>query len=137
MQQVPTENLDQAFQSNLPRSSSPSSQHGSYQFHPSGLSSLLQDGSSCSSPRSVPGSHISFLDGVDAQQLDERLRRLSISGKSSASQPTAGQRIRDYENALIPSAPRQALGFRVIKRSDSASGGVQLNDFPNGWLLCL
>ncbi|KAM0282679.1 hypothetical protein ACHAQH_002876 [Verticillium albo-atrum] len=32
---------------------------------------------------------------------------------------------------MTPSTPRQALGFKVIKRADSRLDGVQLSDFPN------
>jgi hypothetical protein len=45
---------------------------------------------------------------------------------------TPGQRISDHENALTPSTPRQALGFKVIKRVDGSSDGIQLTAFPNG-----
>lgn len=72
------------------------------------------------------------LDGVDADRLDEKLRGLSLrEGSGGRRRPAAGQRIFDYENALTPPTPRRAMGFKVIKRSDS-SNGVQLTDFPNG-----
>lgn len=73
-------------------------------------------------------------DAVDADRLDEKLRGLSLHGKpkTSLNRPiTAGQRVSDYENALTPPTPRQALGFKVIRRSDS-SDGPQMTDFPNG-----
>ncbi|PHH74653.1 hypothetical protein CDD83_4540 [Cordyceps sp. RAO-2017] len=44
--------------------------------------------------------------------------------------PVVGQRIVDYENALLSSAPRRAAGFKIVGRPD-ASGGTQLTDFPN------
>jgi hypothetical protein len=33
---------------------------------------------------------------------------------------------------MTPPTPKKMLGFKVIKRSESPSGGVQLEDFPNG-----
>lgn len=65
--------------------------------------------------------------------LEERLRRLSVGDRSPSERPTlAGQRIAEYENALTPSVPRQALGFKVIKRADNETARVDLADFPNG-----
>ncbi|KAK9784629.1 putative F-box domain-containing protein [Seiridium cardinale] len=65
--------------------------------------------------------------GVNADQLDKELRGLKVHDPSS----TPGQRIFEYENALTPSTPRQALGFKVIKRANPLSDGPQLAEFPN------
>lgn len=47
-----------------------------------------------------------------------------------------GRRITAYENALsssaAASAPRQAMGFKVVKRANPSTDGPQLVDFPNG-----
>ncbi|KAI1347555.1 hypothetical protein F5Y01DRAFT_294786 [Xylaria sp. FL0043] len=73
-----------------------------------------------------------FGQGVHPDSLDERLRRLNVRDQSSTERPPlAGQRIAEYENALTPSVPRQALGFKVIKRADNATARVNLDDFPN------
>ncbi|KAI1153210.1 hypothetical protein F4825DRAFT_415954 [Nemania diffusa] len=70
--------------------------------------------------------------GVHPDFLEDRLRRLSICDQSSTGRlPLAGRRITEYENALTPSIPRQALGFKVIKRTSSETAGVNLDDFPN------
>jgi hypothetical protein len=66
--------------------------------------------------------------GVNAHQLDKRLRGLNVRDSVS----TPGQRISDYENALTPSTPRQALGFKVVKCANPSTDGPQLADFPNG-----
>ncbi|KAH9904115.1 hypothetical protein F4778DRAFT_770620 [Xylariomycetidae sp. FL2044] len=71
---------------------------------------------------------------VDAHSLQERLRRLSVhdDGDAASGRPKPpGQRISEYENALTPSIPRQALGFKVIKRADTRADRVQITDFPN------
>ncbi|KAI1461277.1 hypothetical protein F4805DRAFT_413435 [Annulohypoxylon moriforme] len=71
--------------------------------------------------------------GVNPDSLQERLRRLNdVHGGPTATQIVApGRRISEYENASTPAVPRQALGFKVIKRADTHSGGVQLTDMPN------
>ncbi|KAI1852503.1 hypothetical protein JX266_002681 [Neoarthrinium moseri] len=66
-------------------------------------------------------------DGVNAGQLEKRLRRLSLEDTLQA----PGHRISEYENALTPSTPRQALGFKVIRRANPQHDGPQLADFPN------
>lgn len=72
-------------------------------------------------------------DGVNPDQLEEKLRGLSLGPRKGGRRPSApGQRISDYENALTPPTPKQALGFKVIKRSDTRTDGVQIEDFPNG-----
>ncbi|TGJ83050.1 hypothetical protein E0Z10_g5716 [Xylaria hypoxylon] len=70
--------------------------------------------------------------GVRPDFLEEQLRRLSVRDQSPTGQlPLAGQRISEYENALTPSVPRQALGFKVIKRANNETDRVNLDDFPN------
>ncbi|OTB20037.1 hypothetical protein K445DRAFT_345208 [Daldinia sp. EC12] len=72
-------------------------------------------------------------EGVNPDSLEERLRGLNgAHGEPNATRSAApGQRISEYESALTPAMPRQALGFKVIKRADAGSDGVQLSDFPN------
>lgn len=118
----------------------PSDQHGPQCYHASGSPhGLWQQRERSMSPRSVSRS-VSETEllrplgqAVHPDFLEERLLRLSVRGQSSAEQPTlAGQRIAEYENALTPSVPRQALGFKVIKRADNETARVDLADFPNG-----
>ncbi len=123
--------------SGSPSSTSTPFQHGFPRSQPDDTDGhpLVRTGSSSSRPDSVAGA--SSADGLDldADQLEERLRRLSHGSYRSTGngRPSiAGQRISEYERALTPSAPRQALGFKVTKRSQSPSDGVQLTDFPNG-----
>ncbi|KAK0715035.1 hypothetical protein B0H67DRAFT_579834 [Lasiosphaeris hirsuta] len=72
-------------------------------------------------------------DSIDLGQLDRQLGRLSLSERSRLT--AAGQRISEYENAVIHQvprlSPRPALGFRVVERPGCPSDGVQLTDFPN------
>lgn len=118
-------------------------QHGLQYHDPSGSAhrSLLRQTSGGVSPRSVRGDASFGVvgaggEGANADSLQERLRRLNdVHEESNAKRSkNAGQRISEYENALTPAVPRQALGFKVIKRADSRSDGVQLSDFPNGTL---
>ncbi|KAI1430334.1 hypothetical protein F5Y12DRAFT_723216 [Xylaria sp. FL1777] len=90
--------------------------------------SLSQSASDISDTNSLS----TLSQGVHPDSLEERLRRLSVRDHSPAERPPlAGQRIVEYENALTPSVPRQALGFKVIKRADNATARVNLDDFPN------
>ncbi|KAK2032363.1 F-box domain-containing protein [Colletotrichum zoysiae] len=137
MQHRPTESSETQHQQDNPSTSPSPIQHGSSQPHqPTSVVQLRRDDPGSASPRSVPDTaarHAS-LDAVSAYQLDERLRRLSVSDTACTEghQATiAGQRVIEYENALTPSTPRQALGFKVIKRSDPRPDGLQLADFPN------
>lgn len=117
---------------------SSSSQHGPIQHEPIGLYRVHSAASSNSHSSSSPSCRRdSADDGVDVDRLDEKLRGLRLrSAKGSrhskllASAP--GQRIADYENALTPPTPRQALGFKVVKRSAGEPGGTLLTDIPNG-----
>ncbi|KAI0022766.1 hypothetical protein F4780DRAFT_769645 [Xylariomycetidae sp. FL0641] len=93
------------------------------------------------SPHSAPDHGLEGLEGpvpggVDPDTLQDRLRGLNIhyqpSPEDGHGRPTLpGQRIFEYENALTPSVPRQAMGFKVIKRADTDSDRVHLSDFPN------
>ncbi|EGX92765.1 F-box and WD domain protein [Cordyceps militaris CM01] len=117
--------------------SSPNSQHGLVHHEPV---SLCRVHSAASSGSRSSSSHArrrdSVDDGVDADQLDQKLLGLRLRNangkrhnKFLATAP--GQRIADYENALTPPIPRQALGFKVIKRSAGEPGGTLLTDIPN------
>ncbi|KAI0144681.1 hypothetical protein GGR57DRAFT_324165 [Xylariaceae sp. FL1272] len=80
----------------------------------------------------VPSPTSPRTDGVDPEFLDERLRRLNVrDGSPTGYAQPAGYRISEYENALTPLAPRQALGFQVIKRPDGQETRVHLDHFPN------
>ena len=127
-----TDTVSQTSNLDLP----PSSPQDGFQHHerssPDG-NALVRTRSA--SPKSVAAGSDRSGDGINANQLDERLRRLSTHSHRSGGRAKArlpGQRISEYEKALTPSTPRQALGFKVIKRPDSPSDGVQLTDFPNG-----
>lgn len=77
-----------------------------------------------------------FGDGGHADYLEEQLLRLNLRDSSPSERPViAGHRIAEYENALTPSIPRQALGFKVIKRADNENARVNIDDFPNGMRL--
>ncbi|CCF35752.1 F-box domain-containing protein [Colletotrichum higginsianum] len=135
MQHRPTESSDTHHRLDNPSTPFPPLQHGFYERqHPAGVAQLRREDPGSASPRSIPdaGRHDS-LNAVSASQLDERLRRLSVhdAPPTESHQAVAGQRVIDYENALTPSTPRQALGFKVIKRSDARPDSVQLTDFPN------
>lgn len=136
MQQGPTKTSEQLSQTKNP-STSPHSHHG-FLHHDAGLErvrsadSVGSAGSRSASPRSVSDGRRESLEGPDADQLDERLRGLSLGRRAGRRQPAAGQRVSDYEKALTPPTPRQAMGFKVIKRTDSQFDGPQLEDFPNG-----
>ncbi|KAI2779065.1 hypothetical protein F4815DRAFT_202206 [Daldinia loculata] len=137
MQQELSEVSNQIQLDNTSQSPKPLRQHG-FQHH--GLSgnahgSLLQQQSGDVSPLSTRGDAGAGVsgEGVDPDSLQKRLRRLNDArGEPDATRSKApGQRISAYENALTPTIPRQALGFKVIKRADAGSDGVQLSDFPN------
>ncbi|KGQ08382.1 F-box/WD repeat-containing protein pof10 [Beauveria bassiana D1-5] len=120
---------------NVPASSS-SLKHGSFHHEPIGLYRVHSAASSSSRSASSCPPRDLVDDGVDVDQLDEKLRGLRLRNakgsrhnKLFASAP--GQRIADYENALTPPTPKQALGFKVIKRSAGEPGGTRLTDIPN------
>lgn len=131
MQQEFPANLEPVTRSNQP-SSTHSTQHGLLHRDSSGLGRDRLQGSSDASPRSASAVRRDASNGVNADQLDEKLRGLSSGSPSRNQIPVPGQRISDYENALTPPTPRHALGFKVIKRSDGQNDGMQLTDFPNG-----
>ena len=131
MQQEFLENSESVTHSDQ-HSTDPSTQHGLLHRDPSGLHRARSGESAGTSPRSVSAIRRDSVEGVDADQLDEKLRGLSLDKPSDTRVLIPGQRISDYENALTPPTPRQALGFKVIKRSDGRCDGMQLTDFPNG-----
>lgn len=130
MQHGLTETSNRDPRSNPSQSSSPPvSQHGFPLAQP-GSPDLRGPSRSCSTSS---GSRSAF---SEAGELDYGLDRLSISGGPALPGSRAGQRILEYENGLRGNVPRQSprppLAFQVVKRPGSASGGVQLTDFPNG-----
>lgn len=140
MQREPSVSSEQPHQDHHPSASPSTSQYGSLHHELSGIrrvrSADFNSGSRNCSPGSGSDQPEDSLDAVDADQLDEKLRGLSLRGNTSATRrrPVAGQRVSEHENALTPPTPRQALGFKVIRRGDS-SNGAQLTDFPNGQCL--
>jgi len=130
MQQESLEHTKPSIQRDNPSKTS-SSQHGLIHHVPNGLRRVYSGDSGGVDPGSAPALRQDSGHDVDADLLDEELRRLSL-GHHSAVQPFApGQRISEYENAMTPPTPKKALGFKVIKRSETPSDGVQLEDFPN------
>ncbi|KAK1775063.1 hypothetical protein QBC45DRAFT_445522 [Copromyces sp. CBS 386.78] len=99
------------------------------------------------SPRSQPSSpddaspHESIFGGDvasgsdDGHRFDQDFGRLRAADYVSAAQPgmTAGQRIAEYENALLLSRQHtpHTLAFQVVKKTSSLPGRVKLTDFPN------
>ena len=71
----------------------------------------------------------------DAELLEERLRRLSVSGSYRTRSEPRFQQISEYENALSPSTPRKQYegpGFKIINKRGNRLDGPQLVSFPNG-----
>ncbi|KAK2071099.1 hypothetical protein P8C59_005550 [Phyllachora maydis] len=68
-----------------------------------------------------------------ASELGERLRRLSPGGDvHDQRDTTAGNRISEYENALMAKPTKSSqLGFKTLRHSGTPSRGTQLLDFPN------
>ncbi|KAH8894058.1 hypothetical protein GQ53DRAFT_87753 [Thozetella sp. PMI_491] len=139
MQLEPSETFQPASQTNAPSCREPTSQYGLPRPQPDTFGGHAQHSRSRSpSPGASATGAAASADALDADQLEERLRRLSFDSSSSARKPRypiAGQRIFEYENAVTPTSPRNLsrhpLGFQVIKRAGSPSTGVQLTDFPN------
>ncbi|KAI0177805.1 F-box domain-containing protein [Pestalotiopsis sp. NC0098] len=106
-------------------------QHGFPQLEHAGSDhgQLQQHSRSSSPPSSVR--RRSTEGNVDIDQLDDNLSALEM--RDSPLDP--GRRITAYENALsssaAASAPRQAMGFKVVKRANPSTDGPQLVDFPN------
>jgi hypothetical protein len=131
MQQESLEHTEPLIQRDNPVKT-PSSQHGPLHHVPSGLRRVYSGDSSGADTGSAPALHQDSSHDVDADLLDEELRRLSLRHHSSAQPSAPGQRISEYENAMTPPTPKKALGFKVIKRFETSSDGVLLEDFPNG-----
>lgn len=131
MQQELIESPQQRAQLNSLENPHLASQHGLHYHDANELLRLHSEGHSSASNRSVPAESGDASTGFSANQLDEKLLGLSLSAQPKETAQNPGQRISDYENALTPTS-RQALGFKVIKRSEPRTDGVQLEDFPNG-----
>ncbi|KAG4289403.1 hypothetical protein FPRO06_04225 [Fusarium proliferatum] len=130
MQQEPLENTEHLIHRDNPYKAS-LSQHGPLHHDPRGLLRVYSGDSSGTEPGSAPALRHASGHDVDTDLLDEELRRLSLGHRSTVRPSAPGQRISEYENAMTPPTPNKALGFKVIKRSDTPSDGVQLEDFPN------
>lgn len=131
MQQEPLENTEHLIHRDNPYKAS-LSQHGPLHHEPRGLLRVYSGDSGGTEPGSAPALRRASSHDVDTDLLDEELRRLSLGHRSIVRPSAPGQRISEYENAMTPPTPNKALGFKVIKRSDNPSDGVQLEDFPNG-----
>ncbi|KAF4444884.1 f-box wd-repeat pof10 [Fusarium acutatum] len=130
MQQEPLENTEHLIHRDNPYKTS-ISQHGPLHHDLRGLLRVYSGDSSGTEPGSAPVLRCVSGHDVDADLLDEELRRLSLGHRSTFRPSAPGQRISEYENAMTPPTPKKALGFKVIKRSETPSDGVQLEDFPN------
>ncbi|KAF5577547.1 f-box wd-repeat pof10, partial [Fusarium pseudocircinatum] len=130
MQQEPLENTEHLIHRDNPYKTT-ISQHGPLHHDPRGLLRVYSGDSSGTEPGSAPALRYASGHDVDADLLDEELRRLSLGHRSTLRPSAPGQRISEYENAMTPPTPKKALGFKVIKRSETPSDGVQLEDFPN------
>ncbi|KAF4442526.1 hypothetical protein F53441_11724 [Fusarium austroafricanum] len=132
MQQEPLENPEPLIHRDNP-SKTAISQHGPLHHDPRGLRRVYSGDSSGADPGSAPAPAFRCASGhdVDAELLDEELCRLSLGYRPAVRPSAPGQRISEYENAMTPPTPKKALGFKVIKRSETPSDGVQLEDFPN------
>ncbi|PTB45809.1 hypothetical protein M441DRAFT_34389 [Trichoderma asperellum CBS 433.97] len=110
------------------------SQHGSLPRDASGLRRDLSGGLSHS--RLGPDDQRQPLPdesgaGVNADQLDKKLQRLTL-GEALHDRPSVpGQRISEYEKALASQTAKQDVGFQVVKRSEPRSDGIRLDNFPN------
>ncbi|KAK7432652.1 hypothetical protein QQZ08_000861 [Neonectria magnoliae] len=128
MQQEPPAIPEPLTHPGIPTTAS-SSQHGHLHPDSDGLCRVPSPGSSGGSQRPGLSSRCSSHDDVDVDVdlLDEELRGLNLSRGA----PAPGHRISEYESAMTPPTPKRALGFKVIKRSETLSDGVKLADFPN------
>lgn len=139
MQQELTETSYHVYSTGSSPSPAHTSQHGFPYPQPDNSSIGDPRLRSRGSSQSVSVTGTAASDDFEFDELEERLRRLSHSSHRSTGKgrtAVAGQRIVEYENALTPSTPKQ-LGFKVIRRAQSPSEGVQLTDFPNGTFLSL
>ncbi|KAI1306956.1 hypothetical protein F5Y03DRAFT_353723 [Xylaria venustula] len=119
-----------------PRSASQPSQspdqHGLQHYHASDSTRGCQQHPQSVGDASDANPFGAFSQAVHPDCLEERLHRLNVGVHSPTERrPLAGRRIAEYENALAPSVPRRALGFKVIKRVDNETARVNLDDFPN------
>lgn len=113
------------------------SQHGSLPRDASGLRRDLSGGLSHS--RLGPDDQRQPLPdesgaGVNADQLDKKLQRLTLDEALHDRPSVPGQRISEYEKALASQTAKQDVGFQVVKRSEPRSDGIRLDNFPNGML---
>ncbi|KAG5973801.1 hypothetical protein E4U58_004134 [Claviceps cyperi] len=139
MQREPCEYSERPHNDNIPSDSPSDPQHGFLQPCDPNDARPVRSAASASdsqtvSPRSVSDDRRDAdVVSVDANRLDEKLRGLTLSKIANAAcrQSAAGQRVSEYENALTPPISRQALGFKVIRRTDSFSKVAQLANFPN------
>ncbi|KAI0014463.1 hypothetical protein F4779DRAFT_559943 [Xylariaceae sp. FL0662B] len=138
MQQDLPETSIQNQQDSTSQTPKSSFQHGLQDHQPNGPAHCLppQQPPVSMSPRSAAvGPNAVDGDGgggVNADFLQERLRRLNVHDQQNARSPRPlGQRVSEYENALTPSIPRQPLGFMVTKRANTRPDSVNLADFPN------
>ncbi|KAL7921653.1 hypothetical protein ACQKWADRAFT_294897 [Trichoderma austrokoningii] len=110
------------------------SQHGSLPRDASGLHRDLSGGFS--------PSRLGFVDqrrqlpdesdaGVNADQLDKKLRRLTLDEAQDGRPSVPGQRVSEYEKALASQTAKQDFGLQVVKRSEPRSDGIRLDNFPN------
>ncbi|KAF4344602.1 f-box wd-repeat pof10 [Fusarium beomiforme] len=130
MQQEPLENPEPLIHQDNPFKIS-LSQHGPLHHNLRGLRQVYSEDSSGAEPGSAPALRRASGHDVDTDLLNEELRRLSLGHRSALRSSAPGQRISEYENAMTPPTPKKALGFKVVKRSETPSNGVQLEDFPN------
>ena len=70
----------------------------------------------------------------DVELLEERLRRLSVSGSHKTPSKPRFQQISEYENALSPTPRKQyeGPGFKIINKRGNRLDGPQFVSFPNG-----
>jgi hypothetical protein len=132
MHREPTKTSTQ-FKSNRSPRTTPPTQHGIFDLQLDGAQPGHEQPQRprSASPQSVLGGRGDDVASraVNADQLEAKLRGLRVDYERLK---TPGQRIAEYEKALAPSTPRQALGFKVIKRVGARSDGIQFEDFPNG-----
>lgn len=111
-----------------PISSGQTVQHGSPRSQPSSPDDA-------SPHESIFGGDVASSSSDDGHRFDHDFGRLRAADYASAAQPvmTAGQRIAEYESALLVSRhhPPHTVAFQVVKNTSSAPGRVKLADFPN------
>jgi hypothetical protein len=97
MQQESSESIQQHIQPSTSSAPSSTAQHGPLpQRDQRALERVHSTGSRSSSPQSVINArHDEALDGLDTDQLDEKLRGLNVQPRDGARQPVPGQRVFD------------------------------------------